>query len=341
MDIYIREKETSNYQKGFRILNYEVMNELLKGSVPRLTHIKDLVTYLELDNDKLKTKFIFGYYEDLEYNIVRGKLAGPAYRWFIQEYPLKEEADTGGVPEFDVRGAEIWINHNFNQRWVNCWAYDINSAYPAALLKPIPDVNNELGPGTIEPGQVGFIISEEGYLEELDEGLASWRFNLIPSPWAVKYVPKKYKDLLKAKAEGNKEKARKIKDQLNIAIGVLRNHNPFLYTHILTECRKAIYKYIDENTISVNTDCIYSAVPREDIPLGLEIGLFKELPENGHKIYFKGTNYQWDTGKKSLRGVPVGLQETFDLEAGIQSKTSDYILIGDQIQCLKKEKNMK
>lgn len=317
------------------------MNELIKGSVPKYTSIRNVDVYLELDNDKLKTKYIFSYYEDLEYNIKGGKVAGPAYRWFIQEYPLSEQADSGGVPEYNVRGAEIWTNPKFDEQWVNCWAYDINSAYPAALLKPVPDVNNDLGPGTIEEGQVGFIINEVGDLEELKTGVASWRFNLIPSPWATRYVPKKYSDLLKAKKEGDREKARKIKDQLNISIGVLRNHNAFLYTHILTECREAVYQYIDDNTISVNTDCIYSAVPRNDIPLGSEIGLFKELPENGHKIYFKGANYQWDTGKKSLRGVPVGLQDTYDLETGIQTKSPDYILVGDEIQCLKKENSTK
>lgn len=333
MDIYIRDKDSPKYLRGRRILDYQIMNQTLINSFDNFsrTQVRDLPTHLELLNAKLKTKFIFGYYEDLEYNIKLGKAAGPAYRWFIEYYPLNFEADSNGTPMYQTKGAEIWTNEKFDEKWVNCWAYDINSAYPAALLKPIPDVNNELGPGTIEQGEVGFVIGKDGCLTEVEEGFAAWRFKLIKSPWADKYIPKKYGQLQKAKQKGDKETARKIKDQLNIAIGVLRNHNAFLYTHILNECKKAIYKYIDENTISVNTDCIYSAVPRHDIPLGSEIGLFKELAQNGQKIYFKGANYQWESGKKSLRGIPVGLQETYDLETGVQTLKPDYQLIGGKI----------
>ena len=334
MDIYIREKDTPKYLRGVQVLDNETMNELIQNAfdLPSRIRIKDLSTRLEILNDRRKTKYIFSYYEDIEYNIKLGKVAGPAYRWFIQEYPLSSWADSNGMTMYNVRGGEIWTNENFNRKWINCWAYDINSAYPAALLKPIPDVNNELGPGTIEEGEIGFIIDDEGYLTEVEEGFASWKFKLIPSPWAKRYVPKKYEQLLRAKQKGDKATARKIKDQLNISIGVLRNHNAFLYVHILTQCKNAIYKYIDENTISVNTDCIYSAVPRNDIPLGLDIGMFKELPENGKLIYFSGADYQWETGKKSLRGIPVGLQDTYDLETKTQSKKPDYKLVGDRIE---------
>lgn len=335
MDIYIRDTKTPKYLRGVRVLDPEIMNELIQNNqnMSNRSFISNCPTHLTLNKEKVKTKFIFSYYEDLKYTFKLGKLAGPAYRWFINEYPLNFEADTKGVQMFNIRGAEIWTNSKFDKRRVKCWAYDINSAYPSVLLKPIPDVNNELGPGTVYEGEIGFIINNSGQLEEVTEGFANWKFNLIPSPWAKRYVPKKYSQLIKAKERGDKETARKIKDQFNHSIGVLRNHNPFLYCHIITQARNATLKYVDENTISVNTDCIYSAVPRNDIPLGSEIGLFKELPENGQEIYFCGADYEWKipNGKKSLRGIPEGLQDTYDLETKTQTKKPDYILQGVKI----------
>lgn len=334
MDIYIRDKDTPKYLRGVRVLDYEIMNELIQNNqeMPQRSSISNCPTHLILKKEKVKTKFLFSYYEDLNYVFKLGKLAGPAYRWFINEYPLNFDADTNGVGMYNIRGAEIWTNPKFDKQWLRCWAYDINSAYPAVLLKPIPDVNNELGPGTLFEGQVGFKFDDNRQLVEVYEGFANWRFNLIPSPWANKYVPKKYKELCKAKERGDKETAKKIKNQFNFSIGVLRNHNPFLYCHIITEARNATLKYVDENTISVNTDCIYSAVPRKDIPLGSEIGLFKELPENGNMIYFDGADYEWSTGKKSLRGIPEGLQATYNLETKTQIKKPDYTLEGVNIK---------
>lgn len=334
MDIYIRDKNTPKYLRGLRVLSYEVMNELIQNNqdMPNRSFVSTCPTHLIIHKEKTKTKLLFSYYEDLEYNFKLGKLAGPAYRWFINEYPLNFEADTNGVAMYNTKGAEIWTNPNFDKKEIRCWAYDINSAYPSALLKPIPDVNNELGPGTLFEGQIGFKFDDCGQLIEVEKGFANWRFNLIPSPWATKYVPKKYAQLKKAKERGDKETAKKIKDQFNHSIGVLRNHNPFLYCHIITQARNAVMKYVDENTISVNTDCIYSAVPRTDIPLGSEIGKFKELPENGQLIYFDGADYQWESGKKSLRGIPKGLQETYNLKTKVQIKKPDYILQGVEIK---------
>lgn len=268
---------------------------------------------------------------------MKNKAIGAYYRWFIKEYPLNDTADNQKA--YLVHGAMIWSNPKYDNKLTQCWAYDINSAYPAALLKPIPDVNNDLGAGFVEEGQLGFILDREGYLEEVKSGLATWRFNIIPSPWAKDYVFKRYNKLLHYKEIGDSENASKIKEEFVCAIGCLRNHNAFLYTHILTVCRDTMHQYVDDNTMLVNTDCIYSAVERPDIPLGTDIGLFKTLPQNGTKIYLSGANYKWESfpEEQSIRGIPKELQATYDLQTKTQLKRPDYVLEGDQILCMKKE----
>ena len=297
--------------------------------------IKVNPTYIAIDDKRSKLKTIFSFYEDIQYKFIKNKAIGAYYRWFIKEYPLTKEADSQKA--FLVHGAMIWTNPNYDNKLTKCWAYDINSAYPAALLKPIPDVNNDLGPGWIEEGQVGFILDREGFLQEVKSGLANWRFNMIESPWAKEYVPKRYKKLVHYKSMGDSESAGKIKEEFVCAIGCLRNHNAFLYTHILTVCRETMNQYVNEDTILVNTDCIYSAVERFDIPLGKDIGEFKTLPQNGTEIYVSGANYKWEQypEEMSIRGIPKELQATYDLKTKTQVKEPDYGLVGDKIICMK------
>ena len=49
-------------------------------------------------------------------------------------------------------------------------------------------------------------------------------------------------------------------------------------------------------------------------------------------IYFDGADYEWSTGKKSLRGIPEGLQATYNLETKTQIKKPDYTLEGVNIK---------
>lgn len=327
-------KDSKYVKKGKQRRDMEVFNRLIEMANENVfCDIHANPTYVSIDHKIFKGRLIFSFYEDMKYKFIKNKSIGAYYRWFIKEYGLSEEANQQKA--FNVHGAMIWSNPKFNEKSTKCWAYDINSAYPAALLKPIPDVNNDLGVGIVEEGQVGFILDEFMFLKEVKKGLARWRFNLIPSPWAKSYVPKKYRDMLHYKEIGDQEKASKIKEEFVCAIGCLRNHNAFLYTHILTVCKETMQQYVDENTILVNTDCIYSAVERFDIPLGTEIGLFKTLPQNGSEIYVSGANYQWVTGESSLRGIPTELQATYDLKTKTQAKKPDYILQGAKIVCMK------
>ena len=90
-------------------------------------------------------------------------------------------------------------------------------------------------------------------------------------------------------------------------------------------------KYVDNDTIAVNIDCIYSLKQRFDIPISNKVGSFKVVEESGFEIYFKGTNYVWRNteGKQispHLKGVPKVLQATYDIETGEQSREPDYII---------------
>ena len=330
-------KDTLYITDGNETFSKDIMNDLLRYSLKfKYAEYKKKPVFVEINNQANQKKTIFSFYNDITYTFVKNRATGAYYKWFIYEYPLNDYADNQG--NYAVYGPKLWTNEKFNNKSVKCWAYDINSAYPAALIKPIPDVNNPLGEGWIEEGQVGFNLDKEGILVEVFDGLAMWRFNLIESPWAKKYIPEKFADLLRYKKLGDVESAKKVKDCFVQSIGVLRKHNAFLYTHILTTCRRTIEQYVDEDTtIMVNTDCIYSAVPRPDIPLGKEIGLFKELEQNGTNIYISGANYAWEDGETSIRGVPKELQATYDLKTKTQIKKPDYIMEGYKIYDARRE----
>lgn len=316
---------------GHTIYSPKTYNEMiLKYSfLDEKSEVRDTPLYVITDNYCLSKAFVFSKYENVKFKYIKNKAAGAYYMHFIQHYPLSAWAE---FPKqaYEVEGAAIETNPKYDKKWSRCWAYDINSAYPAALLKPIPDVNNDLGLGLVEEGQVGYKENLDGVLEEVYQGFATNRFNLIPSPW-FGYVKKQYNKIKKYKANNNLVDAARVKEGLVIAIGILRNHNPFLYTHILTECRKQINQYKDENTMLINTDCIYSAVPREDIPLGKELGQFKTLQQNGNLIYIDGADYQWETGERCLRGIPKELQDTYNLETKEQSQKPKYELRGLEI----------
>ena len=318
-------------KEGYVLFNKDIYNEFVlnAGFWRDNIEVKDEPVYVGVKNLAQEKLFLFSKYTGIKYKFISTRSAGAYYVNFMKHYPLAAWAD---IPKeaYNVEGATIETNVNFDKKWNRCWAYDINSAYPAALLKPVPDVNNDLGFGIIEEGQIGYRENDDGILIEVNSGIAPYRFNLITSPW-IDYVKNQFNKIRKFKEKGNLNEAGKIKEGLVIAIGILRNHNPFLYTHILTECRKQINKYKDENTMLINTDCIYSAVPRNDIPLGKELGEFKELAQNGSLMYIDGADYQWETGEKCLRGIPKELQATYDLETKTQTKKPKYKLEGLEI----------
>ena len=108
--------------------------------------------------------------------------------------------------------------------------------------------------------------------------------------------------------------------------------NEILDEEVVAIKRDAIFvmKYVDKDTIAVNIDCIYSKVPRTDLPINNKVGNFKVVDESGLEIYFRGTNYAWRNKQGEqlsphLRGIPKELQRTYNIEFGTQQREPDYI----------------
>ena len=301
---------------------------LQKGIVSKSTP-----THYSIADAFLKSLVVFSYYKDLNYEFQKGNANGAYYTNFIKTAkskgfePLKM-VDANKI--YTLRGPRIYINEKYDNKSTKCWAYDINNAYASGLLEDIPNTMKDYGAGIVEENQIGYIMDVGGTLTQVQVGeYALFRFDLINSPfrdWAIK----KDKQRRKAKKEGKKEEADKIKASLVIAIGILATHDPFLYQFIIDKIVEKVGKYIDEYTIRKDTDCIFSARPRTDLPIGDRIGEFKELPQNGTEIYIDGALYEWGD-KKALPGVPRGLQDSYDLKTKTQTKTADYYFDGGKI----------
>lgn len=208
----------------------------------------------------------------------------------------------------------------YNEKWSGtrqkAWEYDLKSAYSWALLQDLPNTDVELGEGIVEEGQIGFThymrdagISSNAYvLVMCDIGeRAMWRFPSMTSPYK-KYVDKYYK--LKESTTG-RDKA-KAKAYLNVVIGNLQNHNPFVRACVVEKANKRIRESIDENTLMWNTDSIISRVERPDLELSDELGGWS-LKHVGDFAYI-GNTYQWNDEIPGWRGIPKAwFPKGFDL----------------------------
>ena len=78
---------------------------------------------------------------------------------------------------------------------------------------------------------------------------------------------------------------------------------------IIYYSNKYIKKFIDDDTIYCNVDCIISLRPRYDIPVGKEIGQFKIEHECEDFKYKMNGIYQWGKDGKDVHyiGIPKNL----------------------------------
>lgn len=190
-----------------------------------------------------------------------------------------------------------WVAEEFANQDLVCWSYDINSSYPAALLKPMPDTTKEpYMYARIKENQIGF---DDNGAVTTDLGVKmKYVFDLMPSPF-VDYVNENYKmkKLAKSKEEKFYYKAR-----LNYFNGLLARHNIFLYNTVLYYAARKIRSYLDDSTVYCNVDSIVSLQERPDIEIGDEIGLFKiEHSQQVFKFLSPGI-YQWqdENGNKDI-----------------------------------------
>lgn len=190
------------------------------------------------------------------------------------------------------------------QAYDNCYGYDLNSSFPLAMLHDMPDTEHLLFKKFVEPGEVGFKLTENAFtgremLTAVYEGKADYIFPLKPSPF--KHFVEYYYNI--KENNKNKHKREVAKQVLNYAIGYIRRKNPFVHCAIITQSNNYIMSFIDENTLYCNTDSIVSKVKRPDIEenLGDNIGQWKIEHEGTFKLANNG--YQWNDDLPVIRGV--------------------------------------
>lgn len=234
---------------------------------------------------------------------------GEAFRILSQYYKVPKmdkkvcgKADEGGLSASPL----LWHNKKYENMWIDAYGYDLNSAYSAAMLGPMPD--------TSVPARVGTIIEgkEIGFEEVLNpkknnqatmlvpkyKGFSLYIFPLMESPFK-RFVEKWY-DKKANSLPGSYEKI-KAKGVLNYSVGQLQNVNPFLRATIIGRCNELVQSLITEDTLFCNTDSIVSRVPL-DLKIGDGIGEWKI--EHQGKVAYVGANYQWDNGDISYRHIP-------------------------------------
>ena len=192
------------------------------------------------------------------------------------------------------------------------YEYDKNSAYASELIDKIPDLNKPLyrRDQKVKTGYVGFYIDDTLTLVE-EGGYADITFPLIESPKPVKdYCMRWYNR--KKEAKGNEKL--EAKAMLNLPIGYCQRYNPFLRSYIVHKCNKRITEIIDSNTLFWNTDAIFSKKKRTDLPIGDEIGQFKE--KHFKVVRYIGNSYQCDNEIPVWRGIPKQWFKRFEEEHG-------------------------
>lgn len=188
------------------------------------------------------------------------------------------------------------------QRLDNCYSYDLNSAYSAAMLRGWIDLGSGPANKRIDPEtEIGFEFDDDGILRLQHYGRSSMVFKKMETPIGVRrYVEKWYQQKKNAKTAEEKQIAKK---HLNYIVGFFQRVNPWLRAWIVCSCNEQIEELLDENSLFWNTDSIASKTRRLDLEenLGAEIGQWKI--EHTGKVAYKGVSYQWNNDKPTYRGI--------------------------------------
>ena len=181
-----------------------------------------------------------------------------------------------------------YIKESASRQWLKCYSYDINSAYSYAMTQPLPDTSVEPRLNCIlKHGEIGFY--NDGSATEEVGAYVEYAFPLKKYNFDI-YVNRYYEKKKLAKTD----EERKIwKDFLNIPSGMMQKHNIFIRLGILYNEYKYIKQFQDEDTVYCNTDSIVSLKKRTDLPLGDELGQFKEEHTNDDFKFIKEGIYQW------------------------------------------------
>lgn len=219
---------------------------------------------------------------------------------------IRGKADNGGLSASPL----LWSNPKYEGKWEEAYGYDLNSAYAAAMIQPVPDTSVPPKAKIIGPNEIGFMEAvnpknpNRTMLVPKFSGFALWTFPLMESPFK-RFVNNWYKK--KSESPPGSKERQKAKDVLNMSVGQLQNVNPFIRATIVGRCNNLIQSLIDDgDTLFCNTDSIVSRKPLPQLVIGTAVGEWK-LEKVG-KVAYIGNNYQWDLGDGdihvSYRGIP-------------------------------------
>lgn len=226
---------------------------------------------------------------------------------------------------------------------LNCYEYDINSAYTSTMQKSIPDLLNPIFNERAKKGQVGFLLDDElTMMYGPTKSRVDVVFNLIPTPQGLIDFNKKWYNI-KKNAQG--EERLRAKAYLNLPIGYSQRYNPFFRAYVVHTCNKVIYDLVKEYKdccLLWNTDAIYTT-RKLDLDIGPGIGQFKEIP--CCKICYIGNTYQIDDEVPVYRGIPKEWFRAFEarngrkynlLQDGVPQRCNIYVWDWDSLKLRKR-----
>ena len=190
-----------------------------------------------------------------------------------------------------------YVKESASRKWLKCYSYDVNSSYSYAMLQPLPDTSVEPRLNCIlKEGEIGFYndggaTKEVGTYVEYAFPLKIYNFDTYVNTY---YEKKKL-------SEGEKRKL--WKEFLNIPSGMIQRYNIFIRLGILYNAADYIKQFQDEDTVYCNTDSIVSLKRRTDLPIGNELGQFKEEHINEDFKFISTGKYQWGS-ECHYKGVP-------------------------------------
>ena len=282
-----------------------------QGHLSRLAYVDDKMTKTELtvQKDGIACTYIFSK-DERENDAQTSGMS--AYIALAKSF----NASMGyKIPEYDrelgAATAILAYRPEYEGKRVNAYSYDQNSSYGWALKQPMPDTREMTGyKRVVQAGEIGFIYDDSkpisGFEQAGDTSLkirlagehATYIFPIMESPFKG-FADRWYSKKVNAKTPEEKAKA---KQTICYSVGYLQRKNPFLRAAVVEWANRYIANLIDENTIYVNTDCLVSLVPRDDIPMGKGLGEFKQ--DHVGEFAFVGFNYQWNMEVPTYRGIP-------------------------------------
>lgn len=211
------------------------------------------------------------------------------------------------VPKVEVEDLSatpiLGFNPDYNeQRLDNCYGYDLNSAYSAAMLRGWIDTSKPPQIKRIDPEkEVGFEVDDEGVLRIKRFGFCNVVFPKMDVPDGVRrYVLHYYSIKKNAKTKEEKINAKRY---LNYIVGFFQRVNPWLRAWVVCSCNEMIEELLDENSLFWNTDSIVSRVRRPDLEADVGLGIGQWKIEHEGTIAYRGLAYQWNHDKPTYRGV--------------------------------------